>query len=495
MDLKFYTDLNPNQNEDLTRNFLNQVFQMMFNFIQKSNDRDEKILNFKQPQELKSLIDLDIPAESLPLQKIISDCSMVLKYAVKTAHPRFFNQLSQGLDLVSLAGEWITAVTNTNMFTYEITPVYNLIEEELLRKMRNIIGWRNHGDGIFNPGGSISNLYALQSARHFFYPELKEKGLFGMPKMVIFCSMHAHYSITRAASILGFGTEQVKLVPVDNRGKLIPSELERLIEESIENGEIPLMVSLTTGTTVLGAFDPIRPVATLCQKHRIWLHIDAAWGSGALLSSKRRHLFDGVELADSVTWNPHKVMGSLLQASAFLVKHENVLMQSNEMQASYLFQPDKHYDVQYDTGDKSIQCGRHVDAFKVWLMWRAKGDKGFEDHIEHLYDLAAYLYDQIGKRDNFEIVLSEPEYLNICFWYIPKSLRNLDKKSSEYINKLNSIAPKIKERMMLEGTLMVGYQPLDEKPNFFRMIVSNPASQKKDIDFLLDEIERLAFDL
>ena len=113
-----------------------------------------------------------------------------MNYAVKTGHPRFFNQLSQGLDLVSLAGEWVTATTNSNMFTYEVAPVYNLIEEVTLEKMRNIIGWSQPGDGIFNPGGSISNLYAVQVAKFFYFPQTKAEGLFNMPKMILFTSEH-----------------------------------------------------------------------------------------------------------------------------------------------------------------------------------------------------------------------------------------------------------------------------------------------------------------
>ena len=107
-------------------------------------------------------------------------------------HPRFFNQISQGLDMVSLAGEWVTAATNTNMFTYEVAPVYNLIEEVTLAKMRKIIGWTEPGDGLFNPGGSISNLYAVQIAKHFYFPQTKTDGLFNMPKIVLFTSEHVN---------------------------------------------------------------------------------------------------------------------------------------------------------------------------------------------------------------------------------------------------------------------------------------------------------------
>ena len=149
-------------------------------------------MRFQYPEDLRKSLDLDIKKEPVELRKIIDDCEMVMSYAVKTGHPRFFNQLSQGLDIVSLAGEWVTATTNTNMFTYEIAPVYNLIEMVVLDKMRNFIGWEEPCDGLLNPGGSISNLYAVQAAKHFHFPQTKQKGLFNMPKIVIFTSEHVN---------------------------------------------------------------------------------------------------------------------------------------------------------------------------------------------------------------------------------------------------------------------------------------------------------------
>ena len=138
---------------------------------------------------MKQKLNLEITNEPRSLDHIIEDCQIATENAVKTGHPRFFNQLSQGLDLVSLAGEWVTAVTNTNMFTYEIAPLYNLIEEVTLKKMQFYLGWQD-GDGIFNPGGSISNLYAVQLAKHYHFPDSKKNGLFQMPKITIFTSTH-----------------------------------------------------------------------------------------------------------------------------------------------------------------------------------------------------------------------------------------------------------------------------------------------------------------
>ncbi|XP_070497336.1 glutamate decarboxylase isoform X2 [Chironomus tepperi] len=480
-----------------TREFLQKVTDILLDYVNATNNRDEKILEFHHPEDMKKLLDLDIHENPVPLQQLIFDCATTLKYQVKTGHPHFFNQLSCGLDLVSMAGEWLTATANTNMFTYEIAPVFILMENVVLSKMRDII-WPGYvgGDSILAPGGSVSNLYAFLAARHKMFPGYKEHGPRGLPgDLCMFTSDQSHYSIKSCASVCGLGTENCVMVPSDENGKMIPHELERLILERKARGQIPFFVSATAGTTVLGAFDPLDPIADICEKYNCWFHIDAAWGGGLLLSKKHRHpRLSGIERSHSVTWNPHKLMGALLQCSTIHFKEDGLLLSCNQMSAEYLFMTDKLYDIQYDTGDKVIQCGRHNDIFKLWLQWRAKGDTGFEAHIDRLMDLTQYEVKRIKEQsDKFHLIM-EPELVNVSFWYIPKRLRGVP-HSAEKEKELAKICPIIKARMMQAGTLMVGYQPDDRRPNFFRSIISSAAVFEKDVDFMLNEIDRLGQDL
>ncbi|XP_075963905.1 glutamate decarboxylase 1 isoform X4 [Anarhichas minor] len=384
----------------------------------------------------------------------------------------------------------------TYLFTYEIAPVFVLMEQLTLKKMREMIGWpEGEGDGIFSPGGAISNMYSVMIARYKFFPEVKTKGMAAAPRLVLFTSEHSHYSIKKASAALGFGTENLILLNTDKRGRVIPADLEAKVIEAKQKGYVPMFVNATAGTTVYGAFDPINEIADICEKYNLWLHVDGAWGGGLLMSRKHRHKLNGVERANSVTWNPHKMMGVPLQCSAVLVREWGLLQGCNSMSAGYLFQPDKQYDITYDTGDKAIQCGRHVDIFKFWLMWKAKGTEGFEQHIDKCLDLSAHLYNKIKNREGFEMVFDgEPQHTNVCFWYIPPSLRGLP-DGDERRERLHKVAPKIKAMMMESGTTMVGYQPQGDKVNFFRMVISNPAATMSDIDFLIEEIEGLGNDL
>ncbi|XP_075275082.1 acidic amino acid decarboxylase GADL1 isoform X4 [Opisthocomus hoazin] len=417
---------------------------IMEEVIQKADDVTEKVCEWRAPEMLKQILDLEMRDTGESHQKLLQLCRDVIQYSVKTSHPRFFNQLYAGIDYYSLVARFITEALNPSVYTYEVSPVFLLVEEAVIKKMIEFVGWEE-GDGIFNPGGSVSNMYAMNLARYRFCPEIKEKGLSGLPRLVLFTSEECHYSMKKAASFLGIGTENVYFIKTDERGKMIPEELEKQVERARKEGSAPFLVCATAGTTVLGAFDPLDKIADICEKHGLWLHVDG------------------------------------------------LLKKCYSAKAAYLFQQDKFYDVTYDTGDKSIQCSRRPDAFKFWLMWKALGTTGLEERVNRALALARYLVEEIKKREGFQLIL-EPEYANICFWYIPPSLRKMQ-DGPEFWQKLHQVAPVIKERMMKKGSMMLGYQPHRGKVNFFRQVVISPQVSRKDMDFLLDEIELLAKDL
>ncbi|XP_073939569.1 cysteine sulfinic acid decarboxylase isoform X7 [Castor canadensis] len=307
-------------------------------------------------------------------------------------------------------------------------------------------------------------------------------------------SWQCHYSINKGAAFLGLGTDSVRVVKADERGKMIPEDLERQISLAEAEGSVPFLVSATSGTTVLGAFDPLDAIADVCQRHGMWFHVDAAWGGSVLLSQTHKHLLDGIQRADSVAWNPHKLLAAGLQCSALLLRDtSNLLKRCHGFQASYLFQQDKFYDVTLDTGDKVVQCGRRVDCLKLWLMWKAQGGQGLERRIDQAFALTRYLVEEIKTREGFELVM-EPEFVNVCFWFVPPSLRGKQERP-DYKERLSQVAPMLKERMVKEGSMMIGYQPHGPRANFFRVIVANPTLTRADMDFLLNELERLGQDL
>uniref|UniRef100_A0A8C5AEL1 Glutamate decarboxylase like 1 n=1 Tax=Gadus morhua TaxID=8049 RepID=A0A8C5AEL1_GADMO len=451
------------------------------------------VCEWRSPEDLTKLLDLELGEAGQAPAQTLQHCRDAIHYSVKTSKDPRHNPPHKWVEMDG-SGRINSEMFRPAVYTYEMAPVHCLIEKVVLEKMMEMIGWVEGGDGIFNPGGSMSNMYAMNLARFQRFPEVKEQGLSACPRLVLFTSEECHYSVAKAAAFLGIGTKNVYVVPADQSGKMIPKELEKQIRTAISEGAVPFMVSATAGTTVLGSFDPIEELADVCEEHNLWLHVDACWGGAALLSNKHKHLLKGVQRAHSVAWNPHKMLMAGQQCSAFLVRDKTGLLQRcHSACASYLFQKDKFYDISCDTGDKSIQCGRKADAFRFWLMWKALGTRELERRVDHALEMARYLTEGIKKRDGFRLLM-EPEYTNVCFWYIPPSMRKIP-DSPEFWQKVEAVAPKIKERMMKTGSMMVGYQSHGINANFFRMIIISPWVSTKDMDFVLDEIHRLGADL
>ncbi|XP_064091180.1 cysteine sulfinic acid decarboxylase-like [Macrobrachium nipponense] len=455
-------------------------------------DRRQKVVDFKLPAELESLLDLTIRREGHPLKEADSLVGDVVSHSVKTQHPYFFNQLYGGIGEEALAGAWLVEALNTNQYTFEVAPVFIVVERYVIGELISLFGW-GAGDGIFAPGGSISNMYAMAVARYRQNPEVKCKGVFGMKPLVAFTSDQSHYSITKSAHWLGLGLDNVVTVPTDDQGRMTPSALKSAIARVRSEGREPFFVNATAGSTVLGAYDPLGALAEVCEEEGVWLHVDACWGGSAIVSRKHKHLLDGINRADSLSWNPHKMLGASLQCSVFLTKHKGLLHECNSARATYLFQQDKHYDASYDSGDKSVQCGRKTDAFKLWFLLKLQGLDATEAKVDQVFELSR----EVRSRPGFRLI-AEPQCTNVCFWYVPPSLRGQE-ETGEWWIKVSKVAPEVKKRMVLEGSLMVGYQPLANKRlvNFFRMVLTcgGQVRTRADMDHALDEIERLGADL
>ncbi|XP_048728845.1 cysteine sulfinic acid decarboxylase-like [Ostrea edulis] len=473
------------------QNMLLDLHKLMIQSLVDAERKRTPVCNFKQPEELLRSLDFEIGKDPVAYDVILKICENVMNHSVKTASPRFMNQLYSGINPSCLAGSWVTETLNTNLHTYEVAPVFVMMEKYMMKKLTSMVGYEN-GDGVLCPGGSFANMLGMHLARLKIDPDIKFAGMGSHGKLVIFASTEAHYSIEKGASFLGFGQNNVERIDTDERGIMNPCDLDRKLKICRDEGKIPAFVMATTGSTVLGSCDDLNAVADICEKHGVWMHVDAAWGGGVILSDKYRDLMNGVHRADSVAWNIHKMSTGLIQCSLFLTKKKGFLEECNRFNAEYLFQPDKHYDVSYDIGDKTVQCGRKVDILKLWLMWKSRGDNGMAEQIELSFTNAKYLTDQLKKREGFRLVLPQFQCPNICFWYIPERLRGKE-ENPEWWTEISKIAPQIKRRMMENGTMMIGYNPLTSKGyvNFFRVIITNPMTTKEDLDFILDEMDRL----
>jgi len=467
---------------------LEQAARIATQYLEENRDRSLPVVRYLPPEQLAKQLQLSIPERGRSLGGLMADVEKVLTFSVRTGHPRFLNQLFGGHDTAAILGEWMTALVNTSMYTYESAPVATLMELALIEKMCRSVGFED-GEGVFAPGGSISNLMAVLAARHHAFPHVRQEGLRAGERPVMFLSEEAHYSLSRAAVVAGIGLEGAVLVRTDEVGRMLPDELERAIETAQRKGRRPFLVAATAGTTVPGAFDPLNAIADVAERHGLWMHVDASFGGTVLLSRKHRRFMDGVERADSVTWNPHKMMGMPLLCSATLMREKGRLAATNRMDADYLFHGAEGNSI--DLGDMSLQCGRRVDALKLWFSWQALGDEGYEQRVDRLFILAAEFTQVIRRREGF-LLVREPEGTNICFRYVPESLRNL--KGSERLARENEATLRIRERLARGGRFLVNFATLDGAASF-RLVTTNPATTFADLEALLDEIERIGCEL
>ena len=405
-----------------------------------------------------------------------------LSVAVKTGSTNFYNQLFSGFSATGYLGEVLTALTNSSMYTFEMSPVATLMEKELINKMCSLIGYQN-GFGTFVTGGSNGNLLGMLAAIYHFDPTLKENGVFGSKALTGFVSEESHYSFLKAAHQLGIGTKQIVKVSCDLNGHMDPIELEKAIQVSIDEGKQPIFVGATAGTTVRGTFDPLSKIADICDKFNLWFHVDASWGGSVIISSKHNHLLNGVDRSNSLTWCAHKMMGMPLMCTAALFKDSSILQKINSVHGTdYLFHDD--IDNNINLGEHSLQCGRRTDAVKLWLSWKYLGDKGFEKNIDHIFDMAQYARNKIEASKLLKLI-TPVESLNICFQIQPEAIQPSD---------WNNFNIQVREEILENGKIMVNYASIKDT-TCFRLITSNFKRNQKDLDFFFSEIEKTVFSL
>ena len=459
---------------DFDERLLQGVFARVWRYLGESADSTSPVTKSRSPQELKNKLQLAVGRTGIDVDTMLSDIDDYLEESVKTSHPHFMNPLWGGTDVASLAGEFITALTNTSMYTFELAPMATLIENEMIDTMLKLVGYKA-GEGIFTTGGSKGNLLGLMCARDRKFPDAQRVGLGGR-QLVAFISEDAHYSTVMAANVLGIGIDNLIAIPTDEYGAMIPDELQEAIGAEKRAGNFPFCVIATAGTTVRGSIDPIVELAEICHQEKLWLHVDAAWGGGTLLSPKTRSLLHGIDLADSICWCPHKMMGVQLCCSVFLVKNSGTLRKVcvHTQKAHYLLL-DSAENV--DLGNMSLQCGRRVDALKLWLAWRAKGNEGWATHIERYFSLAEYLATKVKEHARLELVV-EPSMTNVCIRYVGYGIN----ESQE-----DSITMGIRNELISSGKFMVSSSHIDGRP-ILRAVIANPRVNEKVIDELISSI-------
>lgn len=430
-------------------------------------ERDEGVRPPRSPERLRERLDLALSEEGDGFAAMADALADILAVTPSTSSSQFFNQLFAGRDGAALIGEIVASVLNNSMYTYKVAGVHVLIELLLVQRMGRMMGFED-AEGTFTPGGSLSNLCALVVARGEAVPHMRDDGADGRA-LRLYSSAEGHYSVAKAAAMLGLGRNNVVKIPVDDRGRMIPEALEAAIIADKAEGRVPVMINATAGTTVLGAYDPVDAIADVAERQGVWLHVDAAYGGSMVFHPDFADKLTGMGRADSITWDAHKMMGVPLTCSVILVRQRGLLTKHFTENADYLFQEDQDH---YNPGTRSIQCGRRNDALKLWTAWKTHGDAGFRRRVETLRDLTLHAAQWVASHPDLTVV-RDPESLNLCF-----TVQDVD-------------PPTLCRLLNFEGRAMVGFANVQGE-SVVRVVFLNPEVTTADVDAFFESVVTVA---
>jgi glutamate/tyrosine decarboxylase-like PLP-dependent enzyme len=447
----------------------NDLKNIIIHTVDKYNEKNKSnnLVNYKEPKNLENDFDIKLSTKNNDIYHIINE---IFFYSVNTSSQSFYNQLFGPIENNAVIGEIISTLLNTSMYTYEVAPIFTLMENEVIKNICNLFGF-NNGDGTFCPGGSISNLYAMILARN-----IKLKSTDKNNKQLIgFTSCESHYSIIKNANIIGINKNNIKKIICDENGCMDTIELEKSINNELKNGNIPFFINITAGTTVLSSFDDIKKITDIAQKYDIYTHIDGSYGGSYIFSKKHKYLLNGCENVNSIVLNPHKLLGIPMQCSIFITKEKGILETELFQEAEYLF---KEKSKNYDLGRKSIQCGRKTDSLKFWLLWKTKGIEYFEEKINNIENIKMYTIRKI-KKEKYFALSHKPMGNNICF-HINKNISN---------EEISNITLKTRDYLYKNGILFISCNNIINKPLSFRLPLVSYKLTYKLIDDILEKIK------
>lgn len=335
----------------------------------------------------------------------------VAPYSLRPHHPRFLAFVPGAPTFVSILGDWLCAGMNFFAGVWKEAPAASQIEILVLDWFKQFLRYPDSAAGVLTSGGSEANLIALVTAR-------ESVPVSSRPQLRAYVCNQRHYSIDRAFMVLGLDRSHTRPIEVDNEGRMDVADLRRLIAEDRENGASPWLVVANAGATNTGAVDPISDIAAVCRQERLWLHVDAAYGWPAVLTEAGRETLAGIELADSLTLDPHKWFAQPFEAGCVLIRDGKRLPQTFQMRPEYL-QDVAPEEGEVNFSDHGIALTRRFRALKIWLSIKVLGVAWFRRLVEHCCTLAAYAEELIRSRPGFEIV--SPASLSIvCYRYLPQ---------------------------------------------------------------------------
>ena len=394
----------------------------------------------------------------------------LLENTTRLHHPGYMaHQVASPLPAAAI-GDLIHGTINNPMAVYEMGPAMSALETAVLEWMLAKVGWNPAASGgVLTHGGSLANLTALLAARGRVAPDAWTAG---MPNdLVLIAPGVSHYSINRAAGIMGLGTDRIWSIETDDMERIIPESVADLLERARIERKRVIAVVVNACATSTGLFDPISDVASMCREYGAWLHVDACHGGSFLVSDRHRHHLAGIDMADSVVWDAHKMMRVSSLAAAVLFSNVHSFADAFHQKASYLFY-DRN-EMGFDYIARTVECTKGALGLKVFLVLAMLGEAGLAEYIDGRVDVTHEARSRILARNGFECPY-EPESNILCF--------RAPGTDDDQV--------RIREELMRQGDFHITSTTLHNR-RYLRLTVMAEATTADTVDALLDAIEAL----
>ncbi|MCC4234922.1 putative pyridoxal-dependent aspartate 1-decarboxylase [Vibrio anguillarum] len=444
----------------------------------------------------------------------------LVAHSVHTSAPSFIGHMTSALPYFLMPLSKIMIALNQNLVKIETSKAFTPLERQVLGMLHRLIYQKNdafysqwmhsanHSLGAFCSGGTIANITALWVARNNAlkadgdFQGVEKEGLFkamrhyGYHGLAILVSDRGHYSLKKAADVLGIGQEGLVCVKTDHNNRLCPQDLKAKMAHLKSQKIKPFAVVGVAGTTETGNIDPLRDIANICQQEGCHFHVDAAWGGATLMSNNHRHLLNGIELADSVTIDAHKQLYIPMGAGMVLFKKPDA-MHSIEHHAQYILRKGSK-----DLGSHTLEGSRSGMAMLVYASMHIISRPGYELLIDQSLAKARYFADLIKEQDDFELI-SEPELCLLTYRYIPAFVRQalqqaLPNQKAELNELLNEITQFVQKKQRETGRSFVSRTRLNPErwdkldTIVFRVVLANPLTTHAILHSILDEQRHIA---
>ncbi len=395
------------------------------------------VLSQNAPNDLKNALPKSAPQKGESFPQIFGDVEkLILPAVTHWNHPNFHGLFSTSTSSVGVFGEMLSAAFDMKAMLWRTSPASTELEPVVLDWLRQMMALPEDFQGLIYDTASISTLHAIAMAREKLNLGIRECGMSGrtdLPLLRIYCSEQTHSSIDKAVILLGLGTRSIVKIPTNERFEMDAEFLREAISDDKASGHLPFCVVATVGTTSTTSIDPIERIADICERNKIFLHVDAAYAGSAAIIPEFQAYFKGWERADSIVTNPHKWLFTPFDLSVLYVRDLDLLKQTFSLVAEYL----KVAETVTNQMDYGIQLGRRFRSLKLWFVMRYFGRDGLIERLREHCRLARLFAGWVDDSEDFEMLAPVPFAL-VCFRACPQGVEDLDALNEKIMNEINA---------------------------------------------------------